>query len=610
VRQLIIAIAVLLPCVAFAHENHHWLQQPDWKAAYPPERVVVIPEGQTVAMPSGDIDLLMIEGTCVAPRNADLALTVKEIIVAPDGYLDMGTEADPVRGKIVVTFADGNFAESDTSEWGHGLLVFGTLSAVGVDKPIWSEGDGFEPITMNANSLKVMDQIFVDPENTITFTSQNPAGTRGHTIVTDEAECFVKNVSLVGLGRTKPEPLSSSNRVGRYPFHFHHSMGAKRHVENVYCDGLDYRTKWGIVVHGSSWTHIEGCVATRTGGAGFVTEDGSEVANTFRRNLSFDNKAVTKKFTTDVDEGFTGAGFWFKSMVQFIDDNVSIGNSIGFQSAVTAPDVRGVVEQGKPTSIPQQKFQSTPGGPMDGIVTKFQTNLSGKRNRFVANRVSGFDCWGSLPQEYTGEAPYWRLYALPCQWEESLFAWNGMEFGGQQVVHSFTQSCMMYTNCDFVCSSGTGLFNAIDYHRVLYVDGCMFDGMKVAAMTGRGGIFANNVFQTQIGIRASKETSQDWPFGLTVENNVSDGVPIEYVGTDRTLDDIPLHQVTLAAVYANIAKYRESIGVNDGTDSNAAEIERLRGEIATLEQQINTATARLADLRAQLMALELESQGN
>jgi hypothetical protein len=180
-----------------------------------------------------------------------------------------------------------------------------------------------------------------------------------------------------------------------------------------------------------------------------------------------------------------------------------------------------------------------------------------------------------------------------------------MEFGGQQVVHSFTQSCMMYTNCDFVCSSGTGLFNAIDYHRVLYVDGCMFDGMKVGAMTGRGGIFSNNVFHTQIGIRASKETSQDWPFGLTVENNAFGGLEIEYVGTERTLDDIPLHQATLAQVYENVAEYRANIVGTDQEEGESSETTVLREQIASVTKQIADLHALLKELQDKLIALEV-----
>lgn len=610
-RQLILAVAMLFPCVTFGHANHHWLQLPDFETVYAPERVVAIPNGQVVAMPSGDIDLLWIEGRCVAPRDADLSLRVREIIVAPGGTLDMGTPSDPVLGSVTITFADGGFNANDPTQWGHGLLVFGDWNACGKQKAAWSEGSGTgESIPLSANALKAIGPLFVDKSNTITFQSENPAGTRGHIIVTDESEATIENVSLIGLGRTKPEPLSSTNFVGRYPLHFHHSMGANRSVKNVVCDGLDYQSKWGIVVHHSSWVSIAGCVATRFGGAGFVTEDGSEVGNTFNGNLAYGNKFVRRQFPVDVNEGFTGAGFWFKSMVQFIDDNVAVDNSIGFQSAVTAPDVRGLPNPGERTSVPQMAYQSSPGGVMDGIVTVFQTNLSGKRNRFIGNRFSGFDCWGSVPQAFTFTSPFWSLYALPCQWEDCLFAWNGMEFsGGQQVIHAFTQSCMLYTNCDFICSGGVGSVSSIDYHRVLYFDGCVFDGMKTGAMTGRGAIFEGNTFNCKVGILADRLSAQGWPFGLTIGENVYSDTPIAYSGTDLTIDDIKPHEVTLATVYDNVAAYRAGI-VGKTPDQNAAEIERLRGEIAALEQSINTMTAQLADLRAQLMALELESQGN
>ena len=590
---------------AIGYGMDHFAQIPDFEGAYTPERVVMIPFGETVAMPSGDIDLLWIEGTCVAPRDADLSLKVREIVVAPGGVLDMGSESDPVLGKVTVTFADGEFTADDPTQWGHGLLVFGDFNACGQVKPAWTEGAGMgEAVPMSGDALSVMDQLFADLENTITFTSENIAGTRGHIIITDDAECAIQNVSIIGMGRTKPEPLGAGNLIGRYPLHFHHSMGANRTVKDVVVDGVDYKTKWGIVVHHSSWVNVTGCLATRCGGAGFVTEDGAEVGNKFQSNLAYSCKYQMRKFPVDVKEGFTGAGFWFKSMVQHIDDNVSVGNSIGFQSAITAPDIRGVLEEGERTSVPRQSFQSSPGGPMDGTVTGFQTTLSGKRNRFVDNRMAGFDCWGSIPQTFTYTAPdYYHLYALPCQWEDCLFAYNGREFGGQQVIHSFTQCCMLYSGCTFIGWPGRGVssVNSIDYQRVVYFDGCDFQGAKYGLYTGRGTIVANCTFGTDTSILVSKLEAQGWPYGVTFENNTHAGIPYEYRGTDLTVDDIKPHEATLAEVYQNVDEYRMELGGTAQQDDS--ERQRILNEIEAARQQINTLQALITKLEAELYSL-------
>jgi len=304
---------------------------------------------------------------------------------------------------------------------------------------------------------------------------------------------------------------------------------------------------------------IKNCVATKFGGAGFVTEDGSEVGNAFSGNLAFNNKPVNRQFPVDVHQGFQGVGFWFKSMVQFIDDNVAVDNGKGFQSAITAPNVRGVPEPGQRTSVPQMIYQSSPGGPMDGIVTVFQTNLSGKRNRFIGNVQVGLENWGSVPQLFTYTPPTaYRLHALPVQWEDCLFAFNGKQYGYKEVVHSFTQCCVLYTNCAFVSRLGNiGSSNSLDYHRVIYFDDCEFSGMKTGLMAGRGTVVRNCMFDCSVGIKFNDQVSQQYKFGVTLENNTSTGLLFELAGPVYTsIDQIKQHEVTLDDVYSNVTKYR------------------------------------------------------
>jgi hypothetical protein len=606
------------------HHHNHFMDMPDFQSAYLPERIVTIPEGETVAMPSGDIDLLWIEGTCVAPRGADLSLRVREIVVAPSGKLDMGTGADPLLGKVTITWANGELLENDVEQWGVGLLVFGEFNACGIKRDTWTEnavGEGWKDDDkivspkLTADALTVIGPLQANLSSNVTFQSEDPAGTRGHIIITDRAETSICHVALVGMGRTKPEPLSATNLIGRYPLHFHHSMGKRREVKSVIADGLDYRSKWGIVVHGSSWVTIEDCVATKFGGAGFVTEDGSEVGNRFVGNLAFDNKPTMRQFPKDVHEGFQGVGFWFKSMVQYIDDNVAVDNWIGFQSAVTSPDIRGVPEPGQRTSVPQQKYQSSPGGMMDGVVTVFQSNLSGKRNRFIGNHNVGLENWGSVPNFFTYTAPdYWRLNALPVQWEDCLFAFNAIQHGGIEAAHSFAQSCVLYTNCEFVSRGGRfGSNSSIDYHRVLYFDGCSFDGMKTGLVTGRGMIVENCTFNTETSVLFDGVTSQKWIYGVTLENNTHAGEPAAYVSMDfaggMEPEDIKPHEVTMDQVYANVQAYRDSIaGSHDGNES---ERQRLTAEIAAIDSQIeslNTEIGSLQTLRDELQRQLFELQ--
>ena len=100
---------------------------------------------------------------------------------------------------------------------------------------------------------------------------------------------------FVGLGRTLNVPLVDTvagtsigtNQRGKYAEHHHHagSSVGSADVGNTYL-GNRTASKWALVVHGTSDTLVEDNVAVDFPGAGFVTEDGYEVRNAFRRNLA------------------------------------------------------------------------------------------------------------------------------------------------------------------------------------------------------------------------------------------------------------------------------------------------------------------------------------
>lgn len=586
-KRALLTIAFLL--IGSTSYADHFSQLPDFRGAYDEERIVVIPAGETVAMPSGDIDLLWIEGTCVAPRNADLDLKVSEIIVAPGALLDMGTEADPVLGKVTITFADGDFTADDPTQWGHGLIVAGDITCWGFPTPAWEE-IGNDPLTVQMNSQNVV------------FQSENPDGTRGHTLYTDQADVSIGNTAFIGLGRTKPERLSVSNLIGRYPVHFHHSMGANRSLHNVVVDGLDYKSKWGIVVHASSWIDVTDCVATRTGGAGFVTEGGSEVGNRFSHCLATDNRKVAVvDFKTSVIEGLGGSGFWCKSIANFYDDCVMTDNHIGFQSAGNLPRT---TTQSSPENIAQQSYQISPGGPLTGKIDKYQSTLSGERNQFINNHLAGFDAWGSKCTSWDADTDsdlivdFFRLATIPTHWKDCTFAYNGT-----QSLHSLTETAALYETCEFIGNGGgVGINTSGNYRRVYYCDGCTFDGLKIGAVTGTGNIYRDCVFNTDVGIRFDHQAANGWPFGVSLVDNIYLGEPTEIVRTDQTLADIPPHQQTMDDVYFDIYAWRDRILDPSGStpDPDEEERQRLMAEIAAVQKQIAILSATLADLQSQL----------
>jgi hypothetical protein len=252
-------------------------------------------------------------------------------------------------------------------------------------------------------------------------------------------------------------------------------------------------------------------------------------------------------------------------------------------------------------------YQSFPGGPRDGSITPYQSTLSGKGNRFVCNNETGYDAWGSMCDIWDQpQYPFVSLKALPIQWEDCSFAYNATS----QTTHGFTSSTTLFTKCDFLGGFGFGYgnLNNVSYNRVIYFDECVFDGTKYGTMTGRGTVIANCAFLTPISIHFDSVSAQDWPYGVTLANNVHAGEPHQFTATERTLDDIQEHLVTLDQVYADIAEFREGLGGGGGgeVDPNAAEIERLRGEIADVNAQIGNLQALLQDLQRQLQELGIE----
>ena len=60
----------------------------------------------------------------------------------------------------------------------------------------------------------------------VVIRSENPSGTRGHTLFTNRSDLDIYYVQFQDLGRTRAAALSSStNHIGRYPLHIHHLWG-------------------------------------------------------------------------------------------------------------------------------------------------------------------------------------------------------------------------------------------------------------------------------------------------------------------------------------------------------------------------------------------------
>jgi hypothetical protein len=191
--------------------------------------------------------------------------------------------------------------------------------------------------------------------------SENPAGTRGHTIFISHADIDVRYAEFKELGRTKMGILNSTeldseghvasigtNQIGRYAVHFHHDFGPKDTPASGYQfmlvgNAVDGSTKWGITIHRSHYGLIQDNVVYNTRGAGIVTEDGSESFDVFDHNFSMrtagsrDAVEGNGYSSTLPNPGGDGSAFWFRGPNNYIRNNVAAtAAESGFGLPVTA----------------------------------------------------------------------------------------------------------------------------------------------------------------------------------------------------------------------------------------------------------------------------------
>lgn len=207
--------------------------------------------------------------------------------------------------------------------------------------------------------------------------SENPVGTRGHTIFVSRADVDIRYATFQELGRTRMGILNNTefdsegrvarigtNQIGRYAVHFHHDFGPSQPPANGYQftlvgNAVDGSTKWGITVHRSHYGLIQDNVVYKARGAGIVTEDGSESLNVFDHNFSLrtagslDAAAGNGYSSTLPNPGGDGSAFWFRGPNNYIRNNVGANaDESGFGLPVTALDtVRVPKFKGADTSV-------------------------------------------------------------------------------------------------------------------------------------------------------------------------------------------------------------------------------------------------------------------
>jgi len=240
----------------------------------------------------------------------------------------------------------------------------------------------------------------------IVVRSENPRGSRGHTVdIGHGAAWDIRYNQFMGLGRTQnvahddtllADTHVGTNQRGKYTEHHHHAQSSVggADVGNVYLAAGDPIGKWGLVVHGTSDALIEENIALDFPGAGFVTEDGYEVRNMFRKNLAVGSAGNGVDPNVNADKncpGCEGTGFWFRGVKNTIEANEGWNNRAGMM----------LFNQQQPDG----SYPRVPGGPADTpfvhgtSATTMPILMTG--NVAAANTGNGFEMWATprFPQD-------------------------------------------------------------------------------------------------------------------------------------------------------------------------------------------------------------------
>lgn len=343
----------------------------------------------------------------------------------------------------------------------------------------------------------------------IVVRSENPSGVRGHTAdIGHDATWTARYVEFSDLGRTTIATLSSTpadvshlgtNQVGRYAIHHHHAIGFGSTDYGLVLRGsglIPSSGKWGLVVHGTHDARIEFTIVIDFPGSGFVTEDGYEVRNVFKKNFAAYNigavpDALSNQATLNASSpltvpggqnapGVEGAGFWVRGVRNTFEANEAWNNTVGFDFFSTVHLVLDV------------KYPSVPGGELDTVfdqVSAFEMQpISFDKNVTNANMAQGLELWGNK--------------SVPIKNHVSVY--NGSAAAFQGTAH-FAMG--VYINPLFVGSGGQGIgiMQGLAYTQSLDVTGGRILGFDYG-LKGAGGGFSTNFTDTVL----SNKTDLDY----------------------------------------------------------------------------------------------------
>lgn len=365
-------------------EPLRWSSPATWGGALPgPTSNVVIQTGSLLLL---DTDAAVRSITVCGELRFDrrnLALSADWIMVHGDGKLAVGSEAEPFEQRATITL---NGSDPTASVMGMGTKLLGTMARgkieiIGPARTWWTRlgatvtagsrqirlasatdwrvgeriviaSSDYNPAEAEQRTIIAIDGALLTLDTPLAFRHfgeiQTFAGrsvdTRAPVALLDRnvviqgdagstASGFGGHVMLMGspgasvrVRGIRLDRMGQFNRLGRYPFHWHlRRNAAGDYIRGAVVTGSLHR---GIVIHGTDNVVVEDNVVFDTPGHSYMTEDGSERGNTFRRNLGLLTRAISTVPTDPVlrsQNNNQAATFWIKGPNNRFIDNVAAG---------------------------------------------------------------------------------------------------------------------------------------------------------------------------------------------------------------------------------------------------------------------------------------------
>jgi hypothetical protein len=270
----------------------------------------------------------------------------------------------------------------------------------------------------------------------VVIRSENPSGTRGHTLFTHRSEIDIRYVQFQDLGRTRATGLDPvTNHIGRYPLHIHHLWGPVNPTNTGYQfelvgNAVNDSLKWPIAIHGSHYGHIRQNVVyggSQLTGAGIAIEDGTETDNLLEENFvvnirgDINPRNSGPSTAAGSTPGAAAECFWTAGFNNRFVGNVASGCRNPFQQIVSGPCWKMIVPPA-PYTARNPRFRGadmTDATQTISVTPQRQPILEFRDNECYGLAADGFTAWNlgtdgydmpTVPESVLKNFRVWHTY--------------------------------------------------------------------------------------------------------------------------------------------------------------------------------------------------------